>query len=205
MLAMTFGDDGSPPDMTHELTRPSITETAPTPVDRTVAVGLLILRLGIGAAVLQAGLIKAFDFSTTVGFMTEAGWRLPTLAALMVTGAETLGAIALLLGVLTPLGACAVLSSMLCAWAVNVSAAAFWSEPFNVPFLLGLGAAALLFTGPGRYAVDARLAGRLRWSPRVKVVLLVVAVVAAVVTWVALYGVNPIHLTTPPGADPTQR
>ncbi|BBX68812.1 DoxX family protein [Mycolicibacterium psychrotolerans] len=192
--------------MTHELTRPSVAETAPPPqADRTLAVGLLILRLGIGAAVLQAGLIKAFDFSTTVGFMAEAGWRLPTLAALMVTGAETLGAVALMLGVVTPLGACAVLSSMLCAWAVNVSAAAFWSEPFNVPFLLGLGAAALLFTGPGRYAVDARLAGRVRWSPRVKVALLVLAVVAAVVTWVALYGVNPIHLTTPPAADPTQR
>jgi hypothetical protein len=53
--------------------------------------------------------------------------------------------------------------------------------------------------------VDARLAGRLRWSPRVKVGLVVLAVVAAVVTWVALYGVNLIHLTTPPAADPTQR
>lgn len=81
--------------MTHELTRPSVAETAPPPqADQTLAVGLLILRLGIGAAVLQAGLIKAFDFSTTVGFMAEAGWRLPTLAALMVTGAETLGAVA---------------------------------------------------------------------------------------------------------------
>lgn len=191
--------------MTYELTRPSVTDTAPSPVDTTLAVGLLILRLGIGAAVMQAGLIKAFDFPATVGFMTEAGWRLPTLAAAMVTGAETLGAVALLLGALTPLGACAVLSAMLCAWAVNVSATAFWSEPFNVPFLLGVGAAALLFTGPGRYAVDTRLGDRLRWSPRLKVALLVLAVVAAVVTWVALYGVNPIHLTPPPAADPTQR
>ncbi len=50
---------------------------------------------------------------------------------------------------LTPLAACAVLGAMICAWAVNVSGAAFWSEPFNVPFLIGLGAAALLFTGAG--------------------------------------------------------
>ena len=61
------------------------------------SVGLAILRLGIGAAALQAGLIKAFDFSTTVGFMADAGWRLPGLAAFMVTAAETLGGIGLLL------------------------------------------------------------------------------------------------------------
>ena len=29
----------------------------------------------------QAGLRKAFDFSTTVGFMETGGWRLPTFAA----------------------------------------------------------------------------------------------------------------------------
>ena len=161
------------------------------------SVGLAILRVGTGAAILQAGLIKALDFPTTVGFMTEAGWRLPTLASFMVTAAEVLGGIGLLLGVLTPLSACAVLSAMLCAWAVNVSAAAFWSDPFNVPFLIGVGAAALLFTGAGDFSVDARLVKRLNWSVRSSLVLLGLAVAAAVVTWVALYGVNPIHLEAP--------
>ncbi|MEW5808367.1 MAG: DoxX family protein [Actinomycetota bacterium] len=165
--------------------------------DRAAAVGLLVLRLGIGGAVLQAGLIKAFDFPATVGFLSEAGWRLPTLAALMVTTSETVGGFALIIGALTPLAACAVLSAMVCAWAVNVSAAAFWSDPFNVPFLLGLGAAALLFTEAGYYAIDRRLGSRLTWSLRVKVALVGIALVAAAVTWVALYGVNPIHLTAP--------
>ncbi len=68
--------------------------------------GLLILRLAIGATMLQAGLIKAFDFSTTVGFMESSGWRLPAFGAFMVTAAETLGGIGLLLGILTPLAAC---------------------------------------------------------------------------------------------------
>ncbi len=173
------------------------TERRLVPADRSTAVGLLILRLGIGAAVLQAGLIKVVDFPATVGFMSEAGWRLPTLAALMVTASETLGGLALILGALTPLAACAVLSAMLCAWAVNVSTAAFWSDPFNVPFLLGLGAATLLFTGAGLWAVDTKLGRRLAWSIRVKVALVGLAVAAAVLTWVALYGVNPIHLTHP--------
>ncbi|MCV7368589.1 DoxX family protein [Mycolicibacterium duvalii] len=171
--------------------------TGATASPRAVSIGLLILRLAVGAAILQAGLIKAFDFSTTVGFMAEAGWRLPGLAAFMVTAAETLGGVGLLLGALTPLAACAVLSAMLCAWAVNVSGAAFWSEPFNVPFLIGLGAAALLFTGAGAYAVDRRLSARLSPTPRMSVLLLAVAVGAAVVTWIALYGVNPIHFTNP--------
>ncbi|MDZ4236072.1 MAG: DoxX family protein [Dietzia sp.] len=159
--------------------------------------GLLILRLGVGAVMLQSGLIKALDFTTTTQFLGEAGWRLPTFAAFMVTASETLGGIGLLLGVLTPLAACAVLSSMLCAWAVNVSGTAFWSDPFNIPFLIGLGAAALLLTGAGRYSVDGAFLKRVHWTKRVLMALLVLAFVAAVVTWVALYGVNPIHFTTP--------
>ena len=160
-------------------------------------VGLLLLRLGIGAAALQAGLIKAVDFTTTTQFMADAGWRLPTFAAFMVTASETLGGIGLLLGVLTPLAASAVLGSMLCAWAVNVSGAAFGSAPFNVPFLIGLGGAALLFTGAGAYSVDARILKRLTWSKPISLGMLVLAFAAAVLTWVALYGVNPIHFTAP--------
>src|SRR5882757_4177383 len=134
------------------------TETAPTstsPAD----LGLLILRIGVGAAMIQAGLIKVFDFGTTAGFMESAGWNLPTLAALMVTVAETAGGVGLILGILTPLAACAVVGAMICAWAVNVSQGAFWSEPFNVPFLLFIGAATLLFTGAGAISVDSRVFG----------------------------------------------
>jgi putative oxidoreductase len=116
----------------------------------TLNVGLLVLRLAAGATMLQAGLIKVSDFNTTVGFMKSGGWRLADLAAFMVTAAETLGGIGLLLGALTPLAACAVIAAMLDAWAVNVSTGAFWSQPFNVPFLVAFVAAALLFTGAGR-------------------------------------------------------
>lgn len=164
------------------------------PIDM-VDIGLLVLRLGIGAAILQAGLIKVADFPMTVQFLTDAGWRLPAFAAFMVTATETLSGVALILGLLTPLAGCAALSSMLCAWAVNVSGGAFWSEPFNVPFLIGLGGAALLFAGAGSYSVDRRVFPRIYWSPRVKLALLALAFIAAIVTWVALYGTNPIHVT----------
>lgn len=162
-------------------------------------VGLLILRVGVGATMIQAGLRKAFDFDTTVGSMESGGWRLPMFAAFMVTAAETAGGIGLLLGLLMPLAACAVVAAMIDAWAVNVSAAAFWSDPFNVPFLIAVGAGALLFTGAGRYSVDARIFGSWRFGVRVALGLLVVAIAAALLTWILLNGTNPIYFTAPAG------
>ena len=169
------------------------TTEASTPSSTSLAdAGLLILRVGVGATMLQAGLRKAFDFSTTVNFMESGGWRLPEFAAFMVTAAETAGGIGLLIGLLTPLAACAVMAAMIDAWAVNVSATAFWSEPFNVPFLIAVGAAALLFAGAGRYSVDAKIFGNWRVSVRVDVGLLFVAVTAALLTLSMLYGTKPI-------------
>ncbi|GAT02289.1 DoxX family protein [Mycolicibacterium fortuitum] len=171
-------------------------ETGAATADMTDT-GLLLLRIATGATMLQAGLIKAFDFGTAVGFMESSGWRLPAFGAFMVTAAETLGGIGLLLGILTPLAACAVIGAMVDAWAVNVSADAFWSQPFNVPFLAAFGAAALLFTGAGAYSVDQRVFGRSRVSGRASVGLAFIGVAVAVVTWIALNGTNPIHFTKP--------
>jgi putative oxidoreductase len=88
-----------------------------------------------------------------------------------------------------------VIGAMIDAWAVNVSAGAFWSDPFNVPFMLVIAATTLLFTGPGAYSVDAALFGRPRWSPRIAVGLLVVAIAVAILTWLFLNGTNPIHFS----------
>jgi putative oxidoreductase len=174
----------------------TITEaTTKTTTSSLADIGVLILRIGVGAAMLQAGLRKVFDFNTTAGFMEAGGWKLSKFAAFMVTA----GGIGLLLGVLTPLAACAVIAAMIDAWAVNVSAAAFWSDPFNAPFLLAIGATALLFTGAGAYSVDARVFARSGWPVRIAVGLLIVAVAAAVLTWILLNGSNPIHFTAPTG------
>jgi uncharacterized membrane protein YphA (DoxX/SURF4 family) len=159
--------------------------------------GLLILRLATGATMVQAGLIKAFDLGTTVNFMETSGWRMPQFAALMVTIAETVGGIGLLLGLLTPLAACAVIAAMIDAWAAIVSGDAFWSMPFNVPFMVAFAATALLFTGGGAFSLDARFFGNARWPGFVSIVLFIVAIGAAVATWVLLNGTNPLHLSDP--------
>jgi putative oxidoreductase len=145
----------------------------------------------------QAGLIKAFDLDSAVGLMESTGWRMSKFAAILVTVAETAGGIGLLLGLLTPVAACAVVAAMIDAWAVTVSAGAFWSEPFNVPFVVALGATALLFTGAGGFSVDAKVFGRPRWPGFVTVGLFVVAIAAAVATWILLNGTNPIHFSNP--------
>lgn len=159
--------------------------------------GLLILRIGLGAAMLHAGLMKVLDFNSAVSFMESGGWRLPKFAAFLVTATETAGGVGLLLGLLTPLAACAVIGAMIDAWAVNVSAGAVWSDPFNVPFLIAVGATALLFTGAGLYSVDARILGRTRFNVRVAVGLLIVAIAASLLTWILLNGANPIHFAAP--------
>lgn len=179
-----------------ETTSRKATAGAATPM---VDIGLLVLRIGLGATMLQAGLIKALDFSATAAFMESGGWSLPTFAALMVTTAETLGGLGLLFGLLTPLAACAVIGAMVDAWAVNVSGDAFWAQPFNVPFLVAFGAATLLFTGAGRFSVDHRVFGRGTAPKAIAVCLLVTAVAVAVITWIVLNGVNPIHFSAPQG------
>jgi putative oxidoreductase len=162
-------------------------------------VGLLLLRFAVGATMIQAGLIKALDFGATVAFMESGGWRMPTFAAALVTATETAGGVLLLLGLLTPLAAAGVLAAMIDAWLVNVSAAAFWSDPFNVPFLTAFAVTALLFAGAGAYSLDAKLFGRHRWPGVISVGLLIIGIAAAVATWVLLNGTNPLHLTDPKG------
>jgi len=168
-----------------------------TTTDSLSSFGLLALRIATGATMLQAGLIKAFDIDAAVSFMDSNGWKMSKFAAILVTATETAGGILLILGLLTPVAACGVIAAMIDAWAVNVSAGAFWSEPFNVPFLVAFAATALLFTGAGAYSVDAKAFGRARWPGVITVGLFLVAIAAAVATWVLLNGTNPIHFSGP--------
>jgi uncharacterized membrane protein YphA (DoxX/SURF4 family) len=181
------------------VTTSDVTEPTTAAASSSADLGLLVLRVAVSATMLQAGLIKALDINSVVTFMEDGGWRQARFAAYTVTGAELAGGIGLLLGLLTPLAAAAVAAAMIDAWAVNVSGAALWSDPFNVPFLVAFSATALMFTGAGRHSVDARVFGWSRWPGFVSVVMFVVAVAAAVATWILLNGTNPIHFSDPTG------
>ncbi|MCV7419726.1 DoxX family protein [Mycobacterium yunnanensis] len=161
--------------------------------------GILTLRIAVAATALHAGITKALNFTSTAQFMADDGWRPPTFAAYLVTATEIAGGLALLLGLLTPLAACGIIAAMIDAWAATASGAVVWSDPFNVPFLMAFAATALLFVGAGAHSVDARIFGRPSWPGAVTIPFFLVAVVAAVATWVLLNGVNPLHLSTPTG------
>jgi putative oxidoreductase len=160
----------------------STIETSDPRMSSLTDFGLLTLRIGVGATMIQAGLIKALGCSAASGFMESDGWRAPTFAAILVTTAETVGGVGLLLGLPTPLAAWAVTAAMIDAWSSNVSGSAFWSKPVTVPFVTAFGATALLLAGAGGYSLDARFFGRARWPGLVAVTRCLVAVAAAVAT-----------------------
>lgn len=171
--------------------------TRVTPPRSTLAdLGLLALRIGVAATILQAGYLKVTSYDATVSSF-EGAWRMPQLSALMVTATELAAGTVLLLGLLTPLATCGIIAAMICAWAVNVSVDVVWAAPFNIPFLLVVGSIALLFAGPGKFSLDAAIFKRPSWPAPVTVAAKVLAVVAAIATWILLNGTNPIHLSSP--------
>ena len=181
------------------MTITDVTDPRSSASSGTADLGLLVLRVAVAASMVQAGAIKALDMDATIDFMETGGWKMSTFAAYLVTATEIAGGLGLLLGFLTPLAACGIVAAMIDAWAVTGSGATVWTDPFNVPFLVAFAAAALLFTGAGTYSVDARLFRRARWPGAVSIALFLVAIAAAVATWVFLNGTNPIHLTGRPG------
>lgn len=108
--------------------------------------------------------------------MESTGWRMPTFATFMVTAPETACGTLLLVGLLTPCAACAVIAAMIDAGAVATTA--------------------LLFTGAGTFTLDAKMFGRAagRESP------------PSDGSRVLLNGSNPIHVGNPAAQNlPTGR
>jgi putative oxidoreductase len=133
---------------------------------RSKDAGLLVLRLALAAVVGAHGLQKLFGLfggsgidgfaATLTGYGFTSG---TTLLAWVTALSETGGSLLLLFGVLTPLGAAAVLGVALNIVYVRAPTGFFLSgarDGYEFQLLLGAIALALLFTGSGRYALDAR-------------------------------------------------
>ncbi|MFE6926191.1 DoxX family protein [Nocardia sp. NPDC057663] len=156
-----------------------------------LGIGLLVLRIGFGGLMAAYGTQKLFGWfngmgwqATTDGFEAmgyNPGVVFGTLAGL----SELVGGLLLLFGLFTPLGAAIVVGTMINAINLLWSGGLFPEDPsvtgFSNPLVYAIAAAALAFTGPGRFSLDA---GR-PWARQGVVwgaAAVGVAVVAAVLT-----------------------
>lgn len=131
-------------------------------VEGRAAFGLLLLRVFMGTAIMQHGYMKIhapFNWMDKPGRASEIHGALQALAALGEFG----GGLGIVLGILTPLSCLGVLCTMLGAWFIMFRGTPWIDvgvKSFELPSLYFIMAATLLFTGPGRFSIDALLWGR---------------------------------------------
>jgi putative oxidoreductase len=127
-----------------------------------LAIGLLILRVGLGLTIAAHGSQKLFGWfggggieKTTAGMARQRftpAWFWTWVAALGEFG----GGLLLTLGLFSPLGGFGVLGAMLVAIVASHLHKGFWNRNGGVefPLMIALPALALTLTGPGAISID---------------------------------------------------
>jgi len=173
----------TPPQATKENRRP-VTWTSGADL------GMLLLRLGIGGLFLAHGVQKAFGLwggrglGETTTILAGYGFRqASTLSWALGFGELILGAL-LVLGLFTPIAAAGLLAVKVVAITVKWGGPFFAAEATNaieLDIALAAGAAALLFVGAGRIALDSGRTWQRRPLPWALLCLVIGAAVAVLV------------------------
>jgi len=127
-----------------------------------VDLGLLLLRLTLGAVFLAHGAQKAFGafggpgFQGATGFIGSLGFRPARLWTALAVGGELLAGALLVLGLLTPLAGVLVLATMTVAIAKVHGPKGFFVQNggFEYNLVLIIAALALVASGPGALSLD---------------------------------------------------
>lgn len=170
----------------------------------TQDLGLLVLRVGLGALLIAHGLQKAFGLLGGTGLggfeqsLTDLGYQHATVLTYVGVGAQLGAGLLLVLGLFTPLAAAAavafLLNSLLAAVAAQPGldySTFFLPDGHEFKAILLVLAVGLVLTGPGRYGLDA---GR-GWARRPFVGsagALLLGIGVGVAVWVFLNGANPL-------------
>jgi putative oxidoreductase len=170
----------------------------------TQDLGLLLLRLAVGALLIGHGLQKAFGWWDGPGFdgfeksLTDMGFRHADILTYVATGGQLAAGVLLVLGLFTPLAAAGALAYLVNGVLAEATIAheearlsSFLTDGHEYKLILICAVAAIILIGPGRYGLDA---GR-GWARRPFVgsfVALLVGVGAGVAVWVLLNGANPL-------------
>ncbi|GAA1772179.1 DoxX family protein [Streptomonospora arabica] len=126
--------------------------------------GLLLLRIALAALLLghagqkSLGWFRGSGLEGTASMFHNLGFRPARTMVVAASLSETAGAALVLLGAATPLGAAVVVGTMTVAAAANADKG-LWAHHggYEVALVYALIGAALGFTGPGAYSVDALL------------------------------------------------
>jgi putative oxidoreductase len=164
-------------------------------------IGLLIMRVVVGLIFAAHGAQKAFGWWNGPGpagwtaAMNRMGLRPAPFWAFVSTAAELGAGTALALGLLTPLVVAGLTSQAVVIIFRAHWAAGFWNanRGFEFPLALFGGILAILFTGPGAWALDTALPLDLLYEP---IVRWGVSVVAVIVGFIVVAMPKP----TPPAA-----
>ncbi|WP_332839135.1 DoxX family protein [Nocardia bovistercoris] len=169
----------------------------------TLDLGLFLLRLVVGGTFVYHGLQKLTGWFNGPGLdgtrdmMAAGGWDHPTVCAILLTVGEVGGGALLVLGLVTPLAAGAVLAVILDAWLWKQGMIDGFQYRGSVPSgvelesILAGAAAVLILTGPGRWSLDRNRGWAIRPSYGSFAVLLL-AVAAAIGAYWYLHGGNPL-------------
>lgn len=151
--------------------------------------GLLILRLVIGAVFVAHGCQKLFGWfggkglPGQIGLLEMLGVRPKRLFALVSSLGEFFGGLGVVVGLLTPLAAAGILGSMVVAIVKVHWRNGFWNSKggFEFPLVLATVSFVIGFVGPGEYSLDYALNFRL---PEPLTYIIVLAATAIVVAYV---------------------
>jgi putative oxidoreductase len=140
-----------------------IMKTSQQLLDRALPWGIALLRIVVGFAFFMHGQQKLFQMGIggVSGFFASLGIPAPEVAAVAVSLVETVGGLALILGVATRLAGLLLAADMLVAMLLVHRPNGFFAGDGGVELVLVMGAAALALaiTGPGALALENLLPG----------------------------------------------
>jgi putative oxidoreductase len=170
----------------------------------TQDLGLLLLRVTVGAVLIAHGLQKAFGWWGGQGLngfqnsLSDMGYRHADILTYLAAGTQIAAGVLLVLGLFTPLAAAAALGYLVNGLLANVAAqhnsgyvAFFRPDGNESQILLIVAVAAIILVGPGRWGFDAARG----WARRPFVgsfVALLVGIGGGIGVWVLLNGANPL-------------
>ncbi|MET7769419.1 DoxX family protein [Nocardia sp. NPDC005366] len=164
--------------------------TAPAASQSALDLGLLIIRAVVGVTMAGHGTQKLFGWfdgngiSGTGRFFESSGYPQGETMAVIAGLSEFLGGIGLVVGLVTPLAAAAILGVMINAIAVKGTGEFFGQKGIEYDLVLACTAAGLALTGPGRVALDHYLPGLRYQRLGYGIAAIVLAVVTAAVVLV---------------------